>query len=407
MICPPNNKDINILLLEDISQTAIRLFEEASFHVESISHALSEEELMEKIANVDIVGIRSKTKLTQRVIHRARNLKAVGCFCIGTDQTDLETCERRGIPVFNSPFASTRSVAEVAMAEIVMLSRKVSEHIQNMNRGNWYKKITKDCCEVRGKTLGVIGYGHVGSQLGLLAESFGMTVLYYDIERKLPLGNAKPVPSLEFVLKNSQFVSLHVPKTEQTHNMIAKEQLAMMCPGSYLLNLSRGSVVNVDDLAFSLQTKHLAGAAVDVFPVEPNHDGEGVFSSPLQTCFNTILTPHIGGSTIEAQEAIGSEVAQTLIRFIKDGTTVGSVNFPQIRPMHYDGCHCLLHVHVNRQGVLKQINTLLQDHNVVSQLLGTTRHIGYMVIELEREVETEILQQIMELETTIKVYVLS
>ena len=400
----PKHK-IKVLLLENISQTAVQLFENETFQVESVSKSLSEEELIEKVRDVYLIGVRSKTKLTERVIQQAQKLKAVGCFCIGTDQTDLEACEKKGIPVFNSPYANTRSVAELAMAEIVMLARKVPEHIQSMHKGNWYK-IAKDCYEVRGKTLAIIGYGHVGSQLGLLAEGFGMSVIYYDIEHKLPLGNAKPVDSLEFALKNSHFVSLHVPKTEQTNNMITKQQIDMMTPGSYLLNLSRGSVVNVQDLADALKSGHLAGSAVDVFPTEPSKDGEGVFISPLQNCPNTILTPHIGGSTVEAQDAIGKEVAQKLINYMNEGNTCGSVNFPQINPVHYPGCHRLLHIHVNRHGVLKQINALLQDYNVVSQLLGTTKNIGYMVIELDKSVAEEVFNQIKCLESTIKARVL-
>nr|CAG4707795.1 unnamed protein product [Naegleria fowleri] len=404
----PKNK-IKVLLLENISQTAVDLFSRETFSVESLSKSLSEEELIQKLSteNIHLLGIRSKTKLTERVIEAGskNKLKAVGCFCIGTDQVDLEACEKRGIAVFNSPYANTRSVAELAMAEIVMLARKVPEHIQSMHKGNWYK-IARDCYEVRGKTLGIVGYGHVGSQLGLLAEGFGMSVIYYDIEHKLPLGNAKPVESLEILLKSSHVVSLHVPKTEQTNMMIKEEHIRMMPPKSFFLNLSRGSVVDVEAVARALRDGHLIGAAIDVFPTEPSKDGEGVFVSPLQNCPNTILTPHIGGSTIEAQDAIGKEVAQKLIQYMNEGCTVGSVNFPQINPVHYDGCHRLLHIHVNRHGVLKSINALLQDYNVVSQLLGTTKHIGYMVIEVDKNVADEVFTQINDLDCTIKARVL-
>ncbi|EFC42844.1 D-3-phosphoglycerate dehydrogenase [Naegleria gruberi] len=396
---------IKVLLLENISQTAVDLFKKEGFQVESVSKSLSEEELTVKIEDVHLVGIRSKTKLTEKVLSNAKKLKAVGCYCIGTDQVDLECCEKKGIPVFNSPYANTRSVAELAMSEIVMLSRKVSEHVKSLHQGHWYK-IAKDCYEIRGKILGIVGYGHVGSQLGLLAEGFGMSVIYYDIEHKLPLGNAKPVDSMEQVLSTAHFVSLHVPKTEQTNNLIGEAQIAQMQKGSYLLNLSRGSVVDVNALASALKSGHLHGCAVDVFPTEPEKDGDNVFSSPLQNCPNTILTPHIGGSTIEAQDAIGKEVAQKLISYMNEGITLGSVNFPQINPVHYAGCHRLLHIHVNRHGVLKSINALLQDYNVVSQLLGTTKHIGYMVIELDKSVAEEVFKQIKELESTIKARVL-
>ncbi|KAL9643073.1 hypothetical protein ABK040_002819 [Willaertia magna] len=400
----PKDK-IKVLLLEGISSTALDLFNKEGFQVESLSQALTEDELVEKIKGIHLVGLRSKTKLTERVIKCANKLLAVGCFCIGTDQVDLEACEKKGIVVFNSPFANTRSVAELVMAEIVMLARKLPEQTQNMHEGNWIKS-AKECYEVRGKTLGIIGYGHVGSQLGLLAEGFGMQVLYYDIELKLPLGNSKACDSMEEVLRNSQFVSLHVPKTELTNKLIKEEQILMMQKRSYLLNLSRGSVVDVEALAKALKEGHLAGAAVDVFPSEPEANGKGVFQSPLQGCPNTILTPHIGGSTIEAQDAIGKEVSQKLINYLNEGNTIGSVNFPQIYPVHYPKCHRLLHIHVNKHGVLKQINALLSDYNITSQLLGTTPNIGYMVIEIDANVAEEVLSQIKGLESTIKARVL-
>jgi len=366
--------------------------------------SLTTAELIEKIKDIHLIGIRSKTKLTAEVLQHATKLLAIGCFCIGTDQVDLKAAEKRGICVFNSPFANTRSVAELVMAEIVMLARKTFDKSSLMHQGKW-RKSAVGCYEVRGKKLGVIGYGHVGSQVSLLAESFGMHVYFYDVIEKLPLGNAKPLDSLEQVLQTCDFVTLHVPKTPQTNNLVAKRELDMMKKGSYLLNLSRGNVVNVSDLADALKSGHIAGCAADVFPSEPEDDSDD-FVSPLLQCPNTILTPHIGGSTGEAQHAIGIDVSKKMITYINEGTSTQSVNFPQLSPAVYPECHRLLHVHKNVPGVLKSINDALCVYNVSSQLLATSKDIGYLIIDIDSTVSKEVFTSLKALGSTIKVRML-
>jgi len=399
----PKSK-IKVLLLENIESSGRDIFLKADFQVELLPKSLPAAELKEKIKDIHLLGIRSKTKITQDVLDCAKKLKAIGCFCIGTDQVDLVAAEIRGIPVFNSPFANTRSVAELVLAEIVMLARTAGDRSMELHQGVW-KKTHVNCHEIRGKLLGIVGYGHVGSQVSTLAESFGMRVQFFDISRKLPLGNAKPVDSLETLLKTSDFVTLHVPKTPLTNRMITKTQLELMQPGTYLLNLSRGDVVDVNDLAEALKSGHLRGAAVDVFPQEPESNGPG-FITPLQGCPNTILTPHIGGSTQEAQESIGVEVAAKLTTFLVEGATDGAVNFPNLTPHSYPGTHRLLHIHKNQPGVLRAINDILSIYNVSGQLLATTKNIGYMIIDLDSAMSTEVFKKLRTLEVSIKTRIL-
>lgn len=398
----PKSK-INILLMESVHQKAVDAFVKQGFNVETI-HRLTEDQLVEKIANVHVIGVRSKTKLTRRVLEAANRLLAVGCFCIGTDQTDLQYAAERGIPVFNAPFANTRSVAEMVVAEIVVLARKIGDRIQECHQGVWNKQ-SKGCYEVRGKTLGIIGYGHVGSQLSILAEALGMRVQYYDILNKLPLGNATAADSMDELLASSDFVSLHVPGTEETKNLIGEREIGLMKPGSYLVNAARGKVVNVDAAAVALRGGHLAGAAFDVYPSEPGSRDQP-FESPLIGCPNTVLTPHIGGSTEEAQQNIGIEVSGKLLDFINRGTTLDAVNFPEVTLPPTKTEHRILNVHKNVPGVLRSINNILGDYNVSAQMLRTMNGIGYLIVELNSDVSIEVRNKIRQLETSIKTRIL-
>jgi len=398
----PKSK-INILLMESVHQKAVDGFVKQGFHVETV-HRLNEDQLVEKIANVHVIGVRSKTKLTRRVLEAAKKLLAVGCFCIGTDQTDLQYAAERGIPVFNAPFANTRSVAEMVVAEIVVLARKIGDRIRECHEGVW-NKMSKGCYEVRGKSLGIIGYGHVGSQLSILAEALGMRVQYYDILNKLPLGNATPSESMDALLASSDFVSLHVPGTEETKNLIGPREIELMKPGSYLINAARGKVVDNDAAAAALRSGHLAGAAFDVYPQEPG-SRDTPFESPLRNCPNTVLTPHIGGSTEEAQETIGIEVSGKLLDFINRGTTLDAVNFPELSLPPTKTEHRILNVHKNVPGVLRSINNILGDYNVSAQMLRTMNGIGYLIVELNSDVSIEVRNKIRSLETSIKTRIL-
>lgn len=391
--------NIKVLLLENINQTAIDQFNRETYQVTSIKGSLSQEELIKIIGDYHLVCLRSKTQITSEVIRHAKRLKAIGCFCIGTDQVALEEAEICGIPVFNSPFANTRSVAELVISEIIALSRRLTDNSRKLHEGIW-EKSDKGCNEVRGKTVGVIGYGHVGSQVSLLAESMGMHVIFYDVIAKLPLGNAKPCYDLHELLSTSDYVTIHVPKEDSTNNMITRKELELMKKGSYFLNLARGSVYDVNALAEKLRDGHLAGAAVDVYPKEPKENGAG-FESPLQNCPNTILTPHIGGSTLEAQQNIASDVSAKLVQFMNKGTTIGAVNFPNILPVDYLGCHRILNVHKNVPGVLKTINGMLENVNITGQQLGTTKNIGYMILEVEGALSSELHEKIAACDFTI------
>jgi D-3-phosphoglycerate dehydrogenase len=400
----PKNK-IKILLLENVHSAAVELLKKEDFQVECLKEALSEEELKAKIKDVHALGIRSKTRVTDEVLKEANRLLCIGCFCIGTDQVDLEAAEKRGIPVFNSPFSNTRSVAELIIAEIILLSRRLGDKSNDMHKGVWDKS-AKDCHEIRGKTLGIVGYGHIGSQLSVLAESLGMNVIFYDVISVLPLGNSKRKETLEEVLTQADFVTLHVPKTDQTKNMITEKQLKMMKKSSYLLNASRGTVVDIPALANALRSGHLAGAAVDVYPTEPEANIKD-WQNELQNCPNTILTPHIGGSTEEAQYAIGLEVADKLIKFVNNGSTATAVNFPKLDlPVGQTGTHRILNIHKNVPGVLKNINTLLGDINVVGQMLAAKGAIGYLIVDVEKETSHNLRDEMAMLPTSIKTRIL-
>ncbi|WP_024302206.1 phosphoglycerate dehydrogenase [Pseudogulbenkiania sp. MAI-1] len=398
---------IKILLLEGVHQTAVDSFLQDGYtQIEFHKKALPPEELAERIADAHIVGIRSRSQLTEEIFEAANKLMAVGCFCIGTNQVDLKAAARRGIPVFNAPFSNTRSVAELVIAEAIMLMRGIPEKSALAHRGGWLKS-ADNSYEVRGKTLGIVGYGHIGTQVGILAEALGMKVAFYDIENKLPLGNAYQVGGLYDLLGQSDVVTLHVPETRETHNMIRAEQLAAMKPGAHLINASRGTVVDIEALAEALRSKHLLGAAIDVFPTEPEGNGEA-FLSPLREFDNVILTPHIGGSTLEAQANIGGEVAAKLIKYSDNGSTLTAVNFPEVSlPEHRGKCR-LLHIHKNQPGVLARINEAFSERgiNIAGQYLQTNEEIGYVVIEIDSEASQAALEALQHIEGTLRCRVL-
>lgn len=402
----PPREPVKVLLLENVHKSALQRFETESFQVEMRSGALGEDELIKAIQGFQVLGIRSKTRVTGRVLESARDLLTVGCFCIGTNQVDLVTANLHGVPVFNAPFSNTRSVAEMIIAEIIFLARQLGDRSREVHAGAW-KKTATNCHEIRGKTLGVIGYGHIGQQLGVLAEVLGMRVLYYDIAAKLPMGNNRALPTLGALLEQADFVTLHVPETAETKNMIGAAELARMRKGAYLLNASRGTVVVIPALAEALRSGHIGGAAVDVYPDEPETNAE-VFRSELQGLPNVILTPHIGGSTEEAQEAIGREVSHTLSNFVTTGATTGAVNFPRVDLPPQRGTHRVLNVHRNVPGVLRDVNKIASDlnANIDSQILATDAHIGYLIMDLEQDVSAEVSRRIAALETNIRTRVL-
>lgn len=394
-----------ILLLEGIHPVAEERLKEQGFSVNTIDHALSEEELLKELANYDAVGIRSKTHITQKVLEGCKHLKAIGTFCIGTNQVDLLFANESGVPVFNAPYSNTRSVAELVIGLMISLSRRLGDVNSGAHKGQWDKS-AKGSFEIRGKTLGIIGYGHIGTQVSVLAEGMGLNVIYYDIVKKLPLGNANGLESLKSLLSQSDFVSLHVPETPETKNLIQKTQLSQMKKGSYLINASRGSVVDIEALAESIKSGHIAGAAVDVYPKEPASRQEA-FTSELQNLPNVILTPHIGGSTEEAQESIGREVSESFIQYLKNGSTNGSVNFPQISPgVKAEGTSRLINIHKNVPGVLKEINDIISSSgaNIKAQFLGTDSNVGYVVVDSETALEASFIDKIDKLSTSIKTY---
>jgi D-3-phosphoglycerate dehydrogenase len=397
---------IKVLLLENIHPSATQLMSQDGLSVEVQSAALGEKELCEKIEDVHLLGIRSKTRVTPKVLESARRLLSVGCFCIGTNQVALEAASKRGVVVFNAPFSNTRSVAELVLSEVIALSRRLMDRSKDMHQGVWTKTATGSF-EVRGKTLGIVGYGHIGRQVGVLAESLGMQVLFYDIVQQLPMGNNREVNSLKELLELSDFVTLHVPATEQTRKMIGADQLAQMRKGGRLLNLSRGNVVDIPALAEALRSGHVSGAAIDVFPSEPQSNQER-FESPLQGLPNVILTPHVGGSTEEAQAAIGKEVATTLLKFLNSGSTLSAVNFPKVEPPPLRGRHRILNIHRNVPGVLSSINTIISElnANVESQFLDTNADVGYLVMDLDRDVSDEVRARVSALETNIRTRIL-
>lgn len=401
----PKDK-IKVLLLENIHANATARFQSEGFQVENIKGALSEKELIEKIGGVHILGIRSKSQIPDSVIAAGKQLLTVGCFCIGTNQVDLASANRRGVPVFNAPFSNTRSVAEMVIAEIIVLARQLADRSKEVHDGTW-KKVASRCYEVRGKTLGIVGYGHIGGQVGVLAESLGMRVLAYDIAPKLSIGNTRAVPGLADLLAQSDFVTLHVPETPNTRNLIGAPQLGLMKKGSYLINASRGSVVDIPALAAALKDGHIAGAAVDVYPEEPSGN-EVTFSSPLQKIPNVILTPHVGGSTEEAQANIGVEVSESLTRFMNEGATASAVNFPRIDAPVVQGSHRILNVHRNVPGVLRDINKIVSDlnANIRGQVLSTDPEIGYLIMDLDQNVSGQVKDAIEALATSIRTRIL-
>ncbi|MBV9949848.1 MAG: phosphoglycerate dehydrogenase [Myxococcales bacterium] len=397
---------IRVLLLENVHPSAHELFRGEGFQLETLKTALPESELAARIEDVHVLGIRSKTRVTARVLANARRLLTLGCFCIGTNQVDLVEANRRGVPVFNAPFSNTRSVAELIMAEIVMLARRLPDRIREMHAGSW-QKVATGSFEIRNKTLGIVGYGHIGRQIGVIAEGLGMRVLFFDVVAKLPMGNNRATKTLEELLGQSDFVTLHVPETPQTQLMIGARELAAMRAGSYLLNASRGTVVDIEALAGALRSGHLAGAAIDVFPEEPESNSND-FATPLRGLSNVVLTPHIGGSTAEAQEAIGREVGAALIRHVNGGVTTGAVNFPLVDLPPTPGKHRILNVHRNVPGVLRDINRIVSEKgaNIAAQVLATDPDIGYLVMDLDQDVSRDVKKAVAALETSIRTRIL-
>jgi D-3-phosphoglycerate dehydrogenase len=379
---------INVLLLENVHENAVGLFERHGYtSVRHLRTALSGDALKDALAETHILGIRSRTQVTDEILEAADKLMAVGCFSIGTDQVSLQAAKMRGIPVFNAPYSNTRSVAELVLAEIICLFRGTFEKSWSAHEGGWMKS-AEGSHEVRGKTLGIVGYGHIGSQLSIMAEAIGLRVVYYDIVEKLALGNAQPLPSLEAVLEVADVVSLHVPSSPTTRDMIGARELGLMKPGSLLINAARGEVVRIDALAEALRGGHLRGAAVDVFPTEPK-GGNDTFESPLRGMRNVILTPHVGGSTEEAQANIGSEVAEKLIKYSDNGSTTGAVNFVEVALPENDDVSRFMHIHNNVPGVLSAINDIFSSRgiNIAGEYLRTDSDIGYVVVDVNAHIE--------------------
>ncbi|KAL2753927.1 hypothetical protein ACRALDRAFT_1049471 [Sodiomyces alcalophilus JCM 7366] len=399
---PFDTHDIKILLLENVNQTGQDLLREQGYQVEALRTSLPEDQLIEKIRDVHVIGVRSKTKLTEKVLSEAKNLLVIGCFCIGTNQVDLEYAAKQGIAVFNSPFANSRSVAELVIGEIIVLARQLGDRSNEMHQGFW-NKVSAGCWEIRGKTLGIVGYGHIGSQLSVLAEAMGMRVIYYDVMNLMALGTATQVPTLDALLQDADFVTLHVPELPETKNMISKPQLDKMKMGSYLINASRGCVVDIPALVDAMRVGKLAGAALDVYPNEPAANGEyfngtlNSFGDDIRGLKNIILTPHIGGSTEEAQRAIGVEVGVALVRYINEGSTIGSVNMPEVnlRSMTRDEQNHarFIYIHRNQPGVLRKVNAILGDHNVDKQSTDSRGDIAYLMADVSN-VKTDDIKEI-------------
>ena len=398
---------IRFLLLEGLHPSALQVLRNAGYsQIESLSGALPQEELIERIADVHFIGIRSRTQLTAEVLAHANKLVAIGCFCIGTNQVDLKAARDRGIAVFNAPYSNTRSVAELVLAEAILLLRGVPEKNAVAHRGGWLKS-ADNAFEVRGKTLGIVGYGAIGSQLSVLAEALGMQVQFHDVVAKLPLGNARQAAGLPELLATSDIVTLHVPELPSTQWMMGAAEIAAMKQGAILINASRGTVVEIEPLAQALKDGKLLGAAVDVFPVEPRSNKDE-FVSPLRGLDNVILTPHIGGSTLEAQANIGLEVAEKLVRYSDNGTTISSVNFPEVALSAQRGTHRILHVHRNVPGVMAEINRVFSDNhiNVAAQSLQTNEAIGYVVIDIDAASSELALQKLQQVPNTLRCRVL-
>ncbi len=398
---------IKFLLLEGVHPSAIETLKRAGYdNVELHKKSLPLLELKAAIAGAHFVGIRSRTQLTEDVFESAKKLVAVGCFCIGTNQVDLNAATRRGVVVFNAPFSNTRSVAELVIAEAILLLRGIAEKNAAAHRGEWQKTATNSF-EIRGKKIGIIGYGNIGMQLGVIAEGLGMQVQFYDVSNKLPLGNARQIASLNQLLADSDVVSLHVPESTTTQNMIGEKQLAQMKKGGILINASRGTVVDIEALAAKLESGALGGAGIDVFPDEPRSNDDE-FISPLRRFDNTLLTPHIGGSTVEAQENIGMEVAEKLAHYSDNGTTTSSVNFPGVALPEHTGSHRLLHIHRNIPGIMSAINDVFSQNkiNISAQYLQTNDTVGYVVIDIDAEYSDLALAKLADIEGTVRSRVL-
>jgi D-3-phosphoglycerate dehydrogenase / 2-oxoglutarate reductase len=394
---------IKVLLLEGVHHNAIDYFRKNGYSdIEYYEEALPDDELLAKLQHTHIIGIRSRQKLKENLLKKAPKLIAIGCFSIGTNQVDLKIAKMMGIPVFNAPFSNTRSVAELVIAECIMLMRGIPEKNALAHEGIWMKS-ARDSVEVRGKTLGIVGYGHIGSQVSILAESMGMDIVYYDIENKLSLGNARSVDSLNELLKVSDTVTIHVPSTELTRHMISKEQIKRMKKGACLINASRGDVVDYESVAVGLRTKHLAGVAADVFPVEPTSNEEP-FETELQEFHNVILTPHIGGSTKEAQSNIAFEVAEKLVKFSDTGSTIGAVNFVEIALQENISKQRFMHIHENVPGVLREINDFFTSRsiNISAEYLQTDPEIGYVIVDTESELNSAVLKGLKNIPHTIR-----
>jgi D-3-phosphoglycerate dehydrogenase len=405
-LTPLKKSDARFLLLEGVHQNAVDAIKKAGYtNIEHISHALDEDALIEKIKGVRFVGIRSRTQLTKKVLEAADKLAAIGCFCIGTNQVDIQAAKMKGVPVFNAPYSNTRSVAELVIGQLILLLRGIPEKNHKVHNGTW-PKTAKASYEARGKTLGIVGYGSIGSQVSVLAESLGMNVIYYDVITKLPLGNANQVP-MQYLLSHSDVISLHVPELATTHNMMAKAQFDQMKSGAIFINAARGSCVNLEDLAQAIESDKIGGAAIDVFPKEPKSNDEAL-DSPLRGYPNVILTPHVGGSTVEAQANIGLEVAEKFIQFANNGNTTSAVNFPEIAMPQQANTHRILHVHHNRPGVLSSINQLFAQHNIniLAQNMMTENEIGYLLLDVAEFDSKLALEHLNSVEGTIRLRVL-
>lgn len=402
----PKDK-IKILFLENISDKAVQYFKQQGYtDVKKLSGALSEEELIKALKDVHILGIRSKTFISKKVVDSAKKLQAIGCFCIGTNQVDIKACKQKGIAVFNAPYSNTRSVAELVIGSSIMLIRKIIDKNTASHKGIWNKD-AKGSFELRGKTLGLIGYGNIGTQTSIMAEAMGMKVKFYDVETKLPLGNAQSVKSIKELVSGSDIISLHVPETSQTKNLINKDVLKLCKQNAILINYARGEVVDLDALAAAIKNKQIAGAAVDVYPWEPEKNGD-TFETPLQGLSNVILTPHIGGSTEEAQENIGEDVSIKLYQYLERGVSNGSHSIPAISLPPVDGAHRILHIHNNVPGVLSAINTVLSKNkiNIVGQYLKTNDEIGYVVLDVDSKLSKTAIALLKEVKETIRVRML-
>lgn len=398
---------IKVLLLEGIHENARKFFLENGYtDIECLNGALSGDELVKKLETVHIIGIRSRTELRKELLYNASRLFAIGCFSIGTNQVDIQDAKMLGIPVFNAPFSNTRSVAELVIAEIIMLMRGIPEKNALAHQKIWMKSFNNSV-EIRGKTLGIIGYGHIGSQVSILAESLGMKIVYFDIEKKLSLGNSKHVASLNDLLKTSDCVTIHVPLTELTRNMISTDQIALMKKGACLINASRGDVVDYKAVAEGLKSKHLAGVAADVFPKEPSSNDKP-FENALQDFNNVILTPHIAGSTLEALANIGLEVAEKLVRYSDTGSTIGAVNFVEIALQANSSKQRFLHIHKNVPGVLGEINRYFSSRgiNISAEYLQTDADLGYVILETDTELDPSVLKDLKNIPNTIRVRIL-